>query len=120
MKYTTKKREKLKDKSQKIYNLLYDLAQPKEEQQGEEEVDNEPEEVEPEVDNEVHENTSNYFESDYPNKEPAKEISEPKLAPVSEVPQYKQEYEAKIDQIGGLVRLSSRRDRLNFKNFNIW
>ena len=117
MKYATKKREKLKDKTKKIYNLLYDLAKPKEEvQQEEEEVEEEPEEQEAPT---IHENTTNYFQDDYKNKEPVKEISEPKLAPEPEKPQHKQEYEEKIDQIGGFVRLPSRRDRLNFKNFNI-
>ena len=121
MKYATKKREKLKDKTKKIYNLLYDLAKPKEEvQQEEEEVEEEPEEPEePEKAPTIHENITNYFQDDYKNKEPVKEISPPKLASEPEKPEYKQEYEEKIDQIGGFVRLPSRRDRLDFKNFNI-
>ena len=48
MKYATKKREKLKDKSKRIYNLLYDLAKPKEEEQDEEEVDVESDSEQPE------------------------------------------------------------------------
>ena len=38
MKYENKKREKLKDKSKKIYNLLYNLAKPKEEVDDRQEV----------------------------------------------------------------------------------
>ena len=117
-----RKQMKFKDKSKKIYNLLYDLAKPIEEQD-EEEVDAEPDPEEPE-EPEAHftreENTTNYFQDDYKNKKPVKEISAPKpKTQEPEQPQYKQEYEQKIDQMGGFIRIPSRRDRLNFKNFNI-
>ena len=100
---------------------MYDLAKPKDVQPEEEEVHEEQEPVippKPKV-HEKPENNTNYFENDYKNKEPVKEKpkEEPKEEP--EQPEYKQEYEAKIDQIGGFVRMPSRRDRLNFKNFNI-
>ena len=121
MKYQNKKREKLKTKSKKIYDLLYDLAKPKEVNHEEEEINEEPEKIEPPRQPIKEENHTNYFESDYKNKEPSKPKPEPDSDSEHEPeqPQYKQEYEAKIDQMGGFIRMPSRRDRLNFKNFNI-
>ena len=128
MKYQNKKREKLKTKSKKIYDLLYDLAKPKEQEQEEEEEEVEVQEDEQDpieqikerYHNEEPENNTDYFENNYKNKEPVEEIKPPKREPEPEPePAYQQDYEAKIDQIGGFIRLPSRRDRLNFKNFNI-
>ena len=122
IKYNNKKQKKLKGKSRQVFDLLKDLATaPEPEEEKEEPVPEQHQEEEEHVEEEeVQENTTKIFDNDYKNKEPVKEYVPPKPAPEPEKPNYKQEYEAKIDEIGGFTfRLPSRRDRLNFKNFNI-
>ena len=121
MKYSNKKQQKLKGKSQRIYDILTELAHSEPEPEQVEKPAQEPEhETEEEEQHEhVQENTTNYFEGNYKNTQPVKEIIPEKPLVEPEPPKYKQEYEHKIDEIGGLVRFPSRRDRLNFKNFNI-
>ena len=118
MKHSQKKQLKMKDKSQKIYDILAEVAnskpepEPEEEYEQDEEIE-EPQEYAPPV------NNTRYFENDYQNPAPVEKPPEPVPVPEPEEPQYQQEYERDIDEIGGIVRIPSRRDRLNFKNFNI-
>ena len=119
MKYSNKKQQKLKGKSQRIYDLLSELAKPEPEPEEETPVKETEHEEEEEHEEAPPENTKNYFQNDYKNTQPVKEIIPEKPPVEPEPPKYKQEYEQKIDEIGGYVRFPSRRDRLNFKNFNI-
>ena len=130
VKHSQKKQQKLKGKSQKIYDILADAvngAPPREEappppqpdiQRPIPVDDNEEEEYGEEDDTEPT-NTINYFEKDYKNTTPIKKVERVEPVPEPETPKYKQDYEKKIDEMGGFVILPSRRDRLNFKNFNI-
>ena len=122
IKYNNKKQKKLKGKSRQVFDLLKELASaPEPEPPKSEPVpEQHPEEEEHVEEEEVQENTTKIFDNDYKNTEPVKEVVPPKPAPEPERPKYKQEYEEKIDEIGGFtIKLPSRRDRLNFKNFNI-
>ena len=101
MKYSRRKQDKLKGKSQRIYDLLAEAVK-----------EPEPEPIpvpEPEPEEENEENSE-------PEPEPEQELEQ---EPVQPQVQYQQDYERKIDELGGFVMMPSRRDRLNFKNFNI-
>ena len=112
MKYTKKKQDKMKGRSKQIYDLLAEAIRETEKPeetppppQEEEEYEEEVEEREPPKPINI-----NTFESD---------SEEPDPEPEPETPKYKQDYERKIDEMGGFRIIPSRRDRLNFKNFNI-
>ena len=119
IKHQDKKRQKLKNKSQAVYDLLAEVArEPPKEPPKEPEPEPEPQ-PEPEPPKETP-NISDFFSGDYQNPEPPKEIKPQKAPPQPEPKEYKQPYEADIDRIDGTYfRPYSRRDRLNIKNFNI-
>ena len=121
IKYSTKKQQKLKGKSQRIYDLLSELAKPDEEEKPEPKEEPAPEPEAPPAEPAPEEpapNTTAYFENDYHSPTPPPNPPPPQPEPPAP-PQYQQPYEQRIDELAGYVIKPSRRDRLNFKNFNI-
>ena len=119
IKHENKKRQKLKDKSQMVYDLLAEIAReppkPAPEPEPEPESEPEPAEEEKEVPR-----SSNYFDNTYKTDEPIKPVVPQNPPPEPEPKVYQQPYEADLDKIEGVYyKPYSRRDRLNFKNFNI-
>ena len=125
IKHENKKRQKLKDKSQMVYDLLAEIAkeppkpapEPEPEPESAPEPESEPEPVEREK---VTSRSANYFDNTYKIDEPVKPVVPQKPPPEPEPKVYQQPYEEDLDKIEGVYfKPYSRRDRLNFKNFNI-
>ena len=115
-----RKRLKLKNKSQMVYDILSSVARDSEKEQPTPEPAPEPEVNHDEE--EEHEETSSpdYFDNSYKNTQPVKPPEPEVHVPQPEPKVYQQPYEQDIDQIDGTYyKPISRRDRLNFKNFNI-
>ena len=125
LKQQNRKRQKLKDKSQAVYDLLAEIAReppkepelPKEEPKIEE-IPDSP--IVPEQEPEPEFHSSDYFDTTYTSPEPPKPVKQENPPPEPQPRVYQQPYEQDLDQIEGVVyKPYSRRDRLNFKNFNI-
>ena len=117
LKQQDKKRTKLKNKSQAVYNVLAEIARAPPEEPQEPEPEPEPEQPQEE---QPSQNVADYFSPAYQSPEPPKEVQPPKAPPEPEPKEYQQPYEAEIDKMDGTYyKPYSRRDRLNFKNFNI-
>ena len=115
-----RKRLKLKNKSQMVYDILSSVARDSEKEQPTPEPAPEPEDKHDEE--EEHEETSSpdSFANSYKNTQPVKPPEPEVHVPQPEPKVYQQPYEQDIDQIDGTYyKPISRRDRLNFKNFNI-
>ena len=121
IKHENKKRQKLKDKSQMVYDILAEIARepprPIPEPEPEPESEPEPAEEEPKPSKM---DDPDYFSNAYKNSQPVKEVVPENPPPEPEPKVYQQPYEADLDKIEGVYyKPYSRRDRLNFKNFNI-
>ena len=107
-KYMMKKQQKYKTRQKQIRDIFSGIANSKDEQE------EEPQEEEHHEEEERKEETQdNYFQNDYqPNipQQTTQEIREPEPEP--EQPQYKNEYEAEVDNMINPVQYSSRRDRI--------
>lgn len=118
LKIQDKKRARLKNKSQAVYDILAEVArappEPEPEPEPEEQPEEKPQEEQPS------QNIADYFSPAYQSPEPPKQPDPPKVPPEPEPREYQQPYEAEIDKMDGTYyKPYSRRDRLNFKNFNI-
>lgn len=103
-----------------VYDILSSVARDSEKEQSTPEPAPEPEVNHDEE--EEHEETSSpdYFDNSYKNTQPVKPPEPEVHVPQPEPKVYQQPYEQDIDQIDGTYyKPISRRDRLNFKNFNI-
>ena len=108
MKYSKYKQQKIKDKTNKIYGILSDAVsrntpEPESEPESEPEPLDEPEEEpEPEPEPEASPNYNPEASPNYPEQN------------------YAQDYERDIDEMAGITyKPYSRKDRFNWKNFNI-
>ena len=105
MKYSKYKQQKIKDKTNKIYGILSDaVSRATPEPEPEETPEASPDYPEPEPE---------------PETEP-EETPEPEASPNYPEQNYAQDYERDIDEMAGVVyKPYSRKDRINWKNFNI-
>lgn len=120
MKHENRKRQKLKDKSQMVYDLLAEIAKEPTPQPAPIAPPPEPiPEPEPEEQPQEEYHSPDYFNNTYKSEAPPKHV-EFQPPPEPEPKQYVQPYEEDLDHIDGTIyKPYSRRDRLNFKNFNI-
>ena len=106
MKYSKYKQQKIKDKTNKIYGILSDA------------VSRAAPEPEPEPEYYPEPEASPGYPEPKPEPEPEPEET-PEPEPVPEQ-NYAQDYERDIDEMAGIVyKPYSRKDRINWKNFNI-
>ena len=114
-KYMMKKQTKYKNRQKQIRDIFADIANKPEAE--EEQVINGPlkeqhaEEHEEEV-NEEPKNTTSYFENNYENTTPVKEVEYQTPPPPIETPQYVNDYEEELDNLAGPRYVSSRRNRI--------
>ena len=108
-KYLTKKQKKYKERQKQIRNIFAGIANDKEDSEPEPKidhpVDNHSEEEEKEAPN-------SYFQKDYPQPETKEVILEKAPEPEPEPIQYKNDYEAQLDQMANPIAFRSRRDRI--------
>ena len=108
-KYLTKKQQKYKERQKQIRNIFAGIANEKEESEPE---TNEEPQVENHEEEEVHENPKSYFQNDYPQPDTKEEKMEKVPDSEPEPVQYKNDYEAQLDQMANPVAYRSRRDRI--------
>ena len=105
-KYMMKKQTKYKDRQKKIRDIFTEIAnRPDEPDTEKPEPVEEPKEEKPKKE-------GNYFDNDYENKIPVKEVEYENPPPPVETPQYENEYEAELDNMAGVRHTSSRRNRI--------
>ena len=121
IKHENRKRQKLKDKSQMVYDLLAEIAkEPAPQPQPQEPIPEPEPEPEPEKQPVEEYHSPDYFNNTYKSEVPPKKVQFEQPPPEPEPKQYAQPYEQDLDHIDGTIyKPYSRRDRLNFKNFNI-
>ena len=117
IKWNKRKQDKIKGKTQKIYDIISEAV-------SRQEPEPEPEQKPPELDPIPEEpGPQDYFEKNYKAPEQVPEQvpeSEPEHVPEEDTPQYEQPYEREIDEMSGFYfKPYSRKDRINWKNFNI-
>ena len=108
-KYLTKKQQKYKERQKQIRNIFAGIANEKEESEPE---PKEKPPVEIHSEEEEQKEPTSYFQRDFPKPE-TKEIKlEKPPEPEPEPVQYKNDYEAQLDQMANPIAFKSRRDRL--------
>ena len=111
-KYMLKKQNKYKDRQKKIRDIFSEIANRPEEPETDKNNEQPIEETHEEEVNEEPRNTTNYFENNYENTAPVREVEYQTPPPQIEQPHYENDYEEELDNMAGPLYVSSRRNRI--------
>ena len=113
-KYMLKKQNKYKDRQKKIRDIFSEIANRPETPEIDKNNNEQPieETHEEEINEEEPKNTTSYFENNYENTVPVREVEYQTPPPPVETPQYQNDYEEELDNMAGPRYVSSRRNRI--------